>query len=94
MNDEGRLLSLQVRACPIPTHLEGHPKIGEVLGADAWQCGLFEVGQAQTLQAMGRIDAAAAAYANAEVVLAKSLGTDHPRTQRVRELRAALAAPP
>lgn len=66
----------------------------EVLGADAWQCGLFEVGQAQTLQAMGRIDAAAAAYANAEVVLAKSLGTDHPRTQRVRELRAALAAPP
>lgn len=62
----------------------------EVLGADAWQCGLFEVGRAQTLQAMDRRDQADAAFAKAEAILVKSLGADHPRTLRVREMRAAL----
>jgi len=61
-----------------------------VLGAQAWQVGLFEVGRAQTLQAMGRVDDAATAYAEAESILVTSMGQDHPRTRRVREMRAAL----
>ena len=52
--------------------------------------GLFEVGRAQTLQAMGDVGAADAAYAEAESVLVASMGNDHPRTLRVREMRAAL----
>ena len=62
----------------------------EVLGADAWQVGLFEVGRAQTLQATGRIEEADAAYAQAETILVAAMGAEHPRTQRVREMRAAL----
>lgn len=61
-----------------------------VLGAQAWQVGLFEVGRAQTLQAMGDVAAADAAYADAETILVASMGAEHPRTQRVREMRAAL----
>lgn len=61
-----------------------------VLGAQAWQVGLFEVGRAQTLQATGDVAAADAAYAAAEAILVASMGTEHPRTQRVRDMRAAL----
>lgn len=61
-----------------------------VLGAQAWQVGLFEVGRAQTLQTMGDPAGADAAYAEAEAILVASMGADHPRTQRVREMRAAL----
>ena len=61
-----------------------------VLGAQAWQVGLFEVGRAQTLQAMGDLQAADAAYGEAEAILAASMGAEHPRTLRVREMRAAL----
>ena len=64
-----------------------------VLGAQAWQVGLFEVGRAQTLQAMGDPVAADAAYAEAETILVASMGPEHPRTQRVREMRAALKSP-
>ena len=64
----------------------------EVIGADAWQLGLFEAGRAQTLQALQRPALADAAYAHAEAILAKALGNDHPRTLRVREMRASLAA--
>jgi hypothetical protein len=62
----------------------------KVLGAQAWQVGLFEVGRAQTLQAMGDVAAADAAYATAEAILVASMGAEHPRTQRVRDMRAAL----
>lgn len=64
----------------------------KVLGAQAWQVGLFEVGRAQTLQAMGDLAAADAAYAEAETILVASMGNDHPRTQRVRDMRAAMNA--
>jgi hypothetical protein len=42
------------------------------------------------LQATGDVAAADAAYADAEAILTTSMGDEHPRTQRVREMRAAL----
>ncbi|MBL0029552.1 MAG: tetratricopeptide repeat protein [Rhodanobacteraceae bacterium] len=71
-------------------HTQVLARARKVLGGEAWQVGLFEVGRAQTLQAMGDVGAADAAYAEAESVLVASMGNDHPRTLRVREMRAAL----
>jgi len=74
----------------LATHARVLERARRVLGAQAWQVGLFEVGRAQTLQAMNDVAAADAAYAEAEAILVASMGADHPRTQRVREMRAAL----
>lgn len=77
-------------AAALAMHARVLERARRVLGAQAWQVGLFEVGRAQTLQTMGDPAGADAAYAEAEAILAASMGADHPRTRRVREMRAAL----
>ncbi len=60
------------------------------LGEDAWQTALFRAGRALTLQATKRFDEADREFATAIDILEKSLGHDHPRTVRAREMRSAL----
>jgi tetratricopeptide (TPR) repeat protein len=62
------------------------------LGAQAWQVGMFLAGQARTFAAAGRHPDADRSMADAVAVLEASLGPDHARTQRARELRIELAA--
>lgn len=60
------------------------------LGADAWQTGLFRAGRALTLQAAKRYDDADDDFFVAIQNLESSLGHDHPRTARARQMRAEL----
>ena len=62
----------------------------EGFGANAWQTGLFRAGFGNTLQAARRYDDAEREFEQAEVILAASLGADHARTLRAREMLAAL----
>ena len=63
------------------------------LGPQAWQTALFRAGMALTLQASGDLVAAAAQLDQSIATLATSLGPDHPRTLRAREMREALVVP-
>ena len=60
------------------------------LGADAWQTALFRAGRALTLQAAKRYAEANADFSTAIDTLESSLGRDHPRSVRARQMRAAL----
>ena len=60
------------------------------LGEDAWQTALFRAGRALTLQVAKRYDEADREFATAIGTLEKTLGANHPRTVRAREMRAAL----
>ncbi|MBL0164326.1 MAG: tetratricopeptide repeat protein [Xanthomonadales bacterium] len=60
------------------------------LGEDAWQTALFREGRALTLQAAKRYDEADREFSAAIRILESSLGPDHPRTERARQMRASL----
>lgn len=62
------------------------------LGPDAWQTALFRAGMAMTLQVGRRYDEADLEFARAIATLDATLGADHPRARRAREMRAALQA--
>lgn len=62
------------------------------LGAGAWQTALFRAGLAMSLQLGQRYDEADAEFARSIATLEASLGPDHPRTARAREMRVALQA--
>jgi hypothetical protein len=60
------------------------------LGEDAWQTALFRAGRALTLQAAKRFAEADGEFVHAIGVLVRTLGPDHPRTLRARQMRAEL----
>ncbi len=60
------------------------------LGEDAWQTALFRAGRALTLQAAKRYAEADQEFTASIGTLEKTLGRDHPRTSRAREMRSAL----
>ena len=60
------------------------------LGEDAWQTALFRAGRALTLQVAKRFDDADREFATSIDILEKTLGPDHPRTVRAREMRSAM----
>ena len=60
------------------------------LGPEAWQTALFRAGQAQTLQLMQRHDESDAAMRHCIRTLENTLGPDHPRTLRARQMQAEL----
>ena len=60
------------------------------LGEDAWQTALFRAGRALTLQAAKRYAEADQEFATSIATLEKTLGPEHPRTLRAREMRSAM----
>jgi tetratricopeptide (TPR) repeat protein len=62
------------------------------LGPDAWQTALFRAGMAMTLQVGRRYEEADVEFARTIRTLDATLGPEHPRAQRAREMRAALQA--
>ena len=60
------------------------------LGEEAWQTALFRAGRALTLQVAKRFDEADREFATSIDILEKTLGSDHPRTVRAREMRSAM----
>lgn len=60
------------------------------LGAESWQAGMFRAGYAQSLREAGRWSEAEHAMRAAVATLEATLGTEHPRSQRARELLQAL----
>lgn len=62
------------------------------LGPEAWQTALFRAGHAQTLQQAGRHDDADSELAHSVATLERTMGADHPRTRRARQMREELHA--
>jgi tetratricopeptide (TPR) repeat protein/predicted Ser/Thr protein kinase len=62
------------------------------LGPDAWQTALFRAGYALSLQADKDYSEADAQFERAISTLDATLGAEHPRSQRARQMRAALRA--
>ena len=64
------------------------------LGEDAWQVAAFMSGYGITLDAAGRQADALATLDQAIALFDRTLGPEHQRSQRAREIRAGIAAPP
>jgi DNA-binding winged helix-turn-helix (wHTH) protein/tetratricopeptide (TPR) repeat protein len=88
-NLAGLMRRQQKYADAIAMHMDTVARAEAMLGPEREEPGLFRVGLANTLSAAGRFGEAEAEYAAAESWLVRSLGPEHPRLQRLAEMREA-----